>query len=116
MAPVTQYVFAETLELPEHFTAGSHKWLPYSAIPPFPKQINKHQFDDQLTKADNLISFCSVKRMRIRILSDKGVTASLRRIHYNPCCNTCYSWKNQLKYNIMLFNAPASSGPEQQGR
>ena len=54
MAPVTQYVFAETLELPEHFTAGSHKWLPYSAIPPFPKQINKHQFDDQLTKADNL--------------------------------------------------------------
>ena len=44
MAPVTQYVFAETLKLSIHFTAGSHEWLPYSAIPPFPKQIYKHQF------------------------------------------------------------------------
>ena len=44
MAPVTQYVFAETLILSIHFTAGSHEWLPYSAIPPFPKQIYKHQF------------------------------------------------------------------------
>ena len=41
MAPVTQYVFAETLKLSIHFTAGSHEWLPYSAIPPFPKQIYK---------------------------------------------------------------------------
>ena len=44
MAPVTQYVFAETLILSIHFTAGSHEWLPYSAIPPFPKQIYKQQF------------------------------------------------------------------------
>ena len=44
MAPVTQYVFAETLILSIHFTAGSNEWLPYSAIPPFPKQIYKHQF------------------------------------------------------------------------
>ena len=44
MAPVTQYVFAEMLGISEHFTAGSHEWLPYSAIPPFPKQIYKHQF------------------------------------------------------------------------
>ena len=30
MAPVTQYVFAEMLGIAEHFTAGSHEWLPYS--------------------------------------------------------------------------------------
>ena len=44
MAPVTQYVFAEMLGISEHFTAGSHKWLPYSVIPTFPKLICKHQF------------------------------------------------------------------------
>ena len=33
MAPVGQYVFAEMLGISEHFTAGSHKWLPYSVIP-----------------------------------------------------------------------------------
>ena len=33
MAPVTQYVFAEMLGISEHFTAGSHEWLPYSVIP-----------------------------------------------------------------------------------
>ena len=37
MAPVTQYVFAEMLGISEHFTAGSHEWLPYSVIPTFPK-------------------------------------------------------------------------------
>ena len=30
MAPVTQYVFAETRGKSERFTAGSHEWLPYS--------------------------------------------------------------------------------------
>ena len=30
MAPVGQYVFAEMLRIQKHFTAGSHKWLPYS--------------------------------------------------------------------------------------
>ena len=44
MAPVTQYVFAEMLGISEHFTAGSHEWLPYSVIPIFPKLICKHQF------------------------------------------------------------------------
>ena len=44
MAPVTQYVFAEMLGISEHFTAGSHEWLPYSVIPTFPKQTGKHQF------------------------------------------------------------------------
>ncbi len=52
MAPVTQYVFAETLKLSIHFTAGSHEWLPYSAIPPFPKQIYKHQFADPICQAN----------------------------------------------------------------
>ena len=33
MAPVMQYVFAEMLGISEHFTAGSHEWLPYSVIP-----------------------------------------------------------------------------------
>ena len=33
MAPVTQYVFAEMLGISDHFTAGSHEWLPYSVIP-----------------------------------------------------------------------------------
>ena len=33
MTPVTQYVFAEMLGISEHFTAGSHEWLPYSVIP-----------------------------------------------------------------------------------
>ena len=46
MAPVTQYVFAEMLGISEHFTAGSHEWLPYSVIPTFPKLICKHQFID----------------------------------------------------------------------
>ena len=44
MAPVTQYVFAEMLGISEHFTAGSHEWLPYSVIPTFLKLIYKHQF------------------------------------------------------------------------
>ncbi len=30
MAPVTQYVFAAMRSKTEHFTAGSHEWLPYS--------------------------------------------------------------------------------------
>ena len=54
MAPVTQYVFAEMLGISEHFTAGSHEWLPYSVISTFPKQICKQQFAVQLSKADNL--------------------------------------------------------------
>ena len=53
MAPVTQYVFAEMLGISEHFTAGSHEWLPYSVISTFPKQICKQQFAVQLIKADN---------------------------------------------------------------
>ena len=44
MAPVTQYVFAEMLGISEHFTAGSHEWLPYSDFSTFPKQYNKQQF------------------------------------------------------------------------
>ena len=44
MAPAGQYVFAEMLGISEHFTAGSHEWLPYSVIPTFPKLICKHQF------------------------------------------------------------------------
>ena len=44
MAPVEQYVFAEMLGISEHFTAGSHEWLPYSVIPTFLKLICKHQF------------------------------------------------------------------------
>ena len=44
MAPVTQYLFAEMLGISEHFTAGSHEWLPYSVIPTFPKLIYKQQF------------------------------------------------------------------------
>ena len=43
MAPAGQYVFAEMLGISEHFTAGSHKWLPYSVIPTFPKLICEHQ-------------------------------------------------------------------------
>ena len=54
MAPVTQYVFAEMLGISEHFTAGSHEWLPYSVIPTFLKLICKQQFAVQLMKADNL--------------------------------------------------------------
>ena len=42
MAPVEQYVFAEMLGISEYFAAGSHKWLPYSVIPTFLKQIGKH--------------------------------------------------------------------------
>ena len=45
MAPVGQYVFAEMLGISEHFTAGSHEWLPYSVIPIFPKLICKQQFN-----------------------------------------------------------------------
>ena len=44
MAPAGQYVFAEMLGISEHFTAGSHEWLPYSVIPTFSKLICKHQF------------------------------------------------------------------------
>ena len=44
MAPVTQYVFAEMRRISDHFTAGSHEWLPYSVIPTFPKLICKQQF------------------------------------------------------------------------
>ena len=50
MAPVTQYVFAEMLVISEYFAAGSHEWLPYSVIPSFSKQIDKHQFFKRLRK------------------------------------------------------------------
>ena len=53
MAPVMQYVFAEMLGISEHFTAGSHEWLPYSVIPTFPKLICKQHFV-WLTKPDSL--------------------------------------------------------------
>ena len=43
MAPVTQCVFAAMRSKTEHFTAGSHKWLPYRVIPGFPKHLDKHQ-------------------------------------------------------------------------
>ena len=52
MAPVGQYVFAEMLGISEHFTAGSHEWLPYSDFPTFPKQSAKHQFVSVLAKED----------------------------------------------------------------
>ena len=61
MAPVTQYVFAEMLGISEHFTAGSHEWLPYSAISTFPKQICIQQFAVQLIKVDNL-NWCLSKK------------------------------------------------------
>ena len=32
MAPAERYVFAEMLWITEHFTAGSHEWLPYSGF------------------------------------------------------------------------------------
>ena len=57
MAPAGQYVFAEMLGISEHFTAGSHEWLPYSVIPTFPKLICKHQFVRQLSQADKHIMF-----------------------------------------------------------
>ena len=60
MAPVTQYVFAEMLGISEHFTAGSHEWLPYSVITTFSKQICKQQFAVHLIKADNLNAILSV--------------------------------------------------------
>ena len=45
MAPLGQYVFAEMLGgISEHFTAGSHEWLPYSDFPTFPKQSAKLVF------------------------------------------------------------------------
>ncbi len=43
MAPVTQYVFAEMRRISEHFTAGSHEWLPYSDSSTFSKLICKQQ-------------------------------------------------------------------------
>ena len=55
MAPVTQYVFAEMLGISEHFTAGSHEWLPYSDFSTFPKQYNKHQFVVLLSEPDKHI-------------------------------------------------------------
>ena len=55
MAPVTRYVFAEMLGVSEHFTAGSHEWLPYSVIPTFPKLICKHQFISPLHCPQNNI-------------------------------------------------------------
>ena len=55
MAPVTQYVFAEMLGISEHFTAGSHEWLPYSVFSTFPKQTYKHQFVRLLPESRNII-------------------------------------------------------------
>ena len=44
MAPVAQYVFAETPGISGRFTAGRHECLPYSVFPTFSKQTYKHQF------------------------------------------------------------------------
>ena len=52
MAPVSQYVFAEMRRISDHFTAGSHEWLPYSVIPTFPKLICKHHFPGLLSQVD----------------------------------------------------------------
>ena len=43
MAPAGQYVFAEMLGISEHFTAGSHEWLPYS-VDAVRAEIVKRQF------------------------------------------------------------------------
>ena len=66
MAPVTQYVFAEMLGISEHFTAGSHEWLPYSVIPTFPKQYDKHQFIRRLRK------LIRIYRNHVEFLSSSG--------------------------------------------
>ena len=54
MAPVAQYVFAETSAISGNFTAGRHECLPYSVIPTFSKQTYKHQFVGQHNPADSL--------------------------------------------------------------
>ena len=57
MAPAGQYVFAEMLGISEHFTAGSHEWLPYSEFSTFPKQYDKHQFVVLLSETDKHFMF-----------------------------------------------------------
>ena len=64
MAPVTQYVFAEMRRISDHFTAGSHEWLPYSVIPTFPKLICKQQFLILFQKAATLFSFFLLENCR----------------------------------------------------
>ena len=79
MAPAGQYVFAEMLGISEHFTAGSHEWLPYSDFSTFPKQCAKPQFTALLRKAD--------KHM---ILSEEehitpGHAVFVETVNANPC-------------------------------
>ena len=88
MAPVTQYVFAEMLGISEHFTAGSHEWLPYSVIPTFPKLICKHQFISPLHCPQNKFpgggglrgcgGFGQTKRRKKAALSSLQASASGR--------------------------------------
>ena len=74
MAPVTQYVFAEMLGISEHFTAGSHEWLPYSVIPTFPKLICKHQFIGQYSTGSER-GFSRSSGFSSRVLSSRTVLA-----------------------------------------
>ncbi len=57
MAPVAQYVFAETPGISGRFTAGRHECLPYSVSTTFSKQTCKHQFICQLGGKDVLCNY-----------------------------------------------------------
>ena len=58
MAPVAQYVFAETPGISGRFTAGRHECLPYSVFPTFSKQTNKQQFVAVVRGLAEMSHFC----------------------------------------------------------
>ena len=63
MAPVMQYVFAAMRSRTEHFTAGSHEWLPYSKNAMRTKSPNTNlSFSRQLPQAFFIFLFNSEKK------------------------------------------------------
>ena len=59
MAPAGQCVFAEMLGISEHFTAGSHEWLPYSDFSTFPKQYDKLVFESAHHRLSVIANQCA---------------------------------------------------------
>ena len=117
MAPVGQYVFAEMLVISEHFTAGSHKWLPYSRNLPF-RQLPAFPSAYPLEKCSTVSRTLSLKPSRSPEVMAPSCISSIRfqtsfdRLNSTQTPAFCLSFLSRFSYSQNLSEAipsPVSS-------
>ena len=103
MAPAGQYVFAEMLGISEHFTAGSHEWLPYSVIPTFPKLICKQQFVSLSIFKEIQVNLQKTRYISYRVYPSKS---NYRKIYFstNSSARTYISGVTFLAFPVTTFS------------